>query len=106
MKALCTGILMLLLGGLAAAGQSSQGQTAAPSLDEQVFRAIENADSAALAQLLAQGARVDAQNDHGYTPLMAAVGLGHTEMVKLLLDHGANPALRTRPAAPLCTMRQ
>ena len=59
---------------------------------------MENADIAALAQLLDQGAHVDARNEHGYTPLMGAVAMGRIDMVKLLLDRGANPALEDKTA--------
>ena len=41
--------------------------------------------------LLAMGAKVDADNRMGETPLIIAVQQRNTPMVKLLLDHGANP---------------
>jgi ankyrin repeat protein len=43
--------------------------------------------------LLAAGANIDAQQHGGYTALMAAAGNGLIEMLKLLLEHDADPAL-------------
>lgn len=45
-------------------------------------------------QLLDSGARADKPNARGYTPLMLATGYGHSDIVRLLLGHGADP-LRT-----------
>lgn len=39
--------------------------------------------------LLENGAEVNAKNKPGWTPLHSAAGKGHTELCKLLLDHGA-----------------
>lgn len=47
-------------------------------------------------RLLERGARIDAQNRRGYSPLMAAAQGGHGEVVRLLLEKGANPNLATR----------
>jgi ankyrin repeat protein len=41
--------------------------------------------------LLAKSVDVNAQNNDGETPLMRAVRLANTELVKLLLAHGADP---------------
>ncbi len=48
------------------------------------------------ARLLDAGAQIDQRKeiDGEETPLMEAAYCGHPEMVKLLLDRGANPALR------------
>ena len=40
--------------------------------------------------LIAHGADVNAKGDTGYTPLHVAAGLGQEDMVKLLLDNGAD----------------
>ncbi len=44
--------------------------------------------------LIEAGANVNAGNHGNWTPLMSAAYYGHPEMVKLLLDHGANPKVR------------
>lgn len=71
-------------------------QDAAPSLDDQLFKAVGNGDTAAVTQLLAQGAHVDAQDPNGYTPLIAACAMGFADVVKLLLDKGADPAIAAK----------
>ena len=43
---------------------------------------------------LANGVDVNAQNEYGYTALMAAAVKGHKEIVELLLDKGANVNLK------------
>ncbi|XP_039765470.1 histone-lysine N-methyltransferase EHMT2 isoform X2 [Pararge aegeria] len=50
--------------------------------------------SAAVCSLLLQcgGAQVDARDQGGWTPLVRAAENKHQEVVKLLLDHGADPA--------------
>jgi ankyrin repeat protein len=45
---------------------------------------------ALVALLLKRGAIVTARNTHGLTPLFGAVRTGHTEVVKMLLEHGAD----------------
>lgn len=45
--------------------------------------------------LLDYGAEVDAQQEGGYTALHEAAQSGKTELARLLLAHGANPALAT-----------
>lgn len=42
------------------------------------------------ALLISKGADINQGNDIGYTPLMAAAREGFVDMVKLLIDHGAN----------------
>src|SRR6266545_3629279 len=45
------------------------------------------------AQLVAAGVDVDARQQGGYTPLLAAAGSGDTALVRLLVDAGADPGL-------------
>ena len=51
-------------------------------------------DTAKVRSLLAQGDSVDKKNMGGFTPLMYAVG--NADMVRLLLEKGANPDYKTR----------
>ena len=44
--------------------------------------------------LIEASANVNAGNHGNWTPLMSAAYYGHPEMVKLLLEHGANPRTR------------
>jgi ankyrin repeat protein len=46
--------------------------------------------------LLAAGARLDAEDDEGQTPLLSAVSFGHSDVVELLLAEGADPAKRDK----------
>ena len=48
-------------------------------------------DSEAISLLVAAGARVNQRGEHGFTPLMEAVGQGHFEAVKKLIALGAEP---------------
>ena len=43
--------------------------------------------------LLERGADIDAMESHGYTPLHLAAVMGNEEIVRILLDRGANPKL-------------
>ena len=44
--------------------------------------------------LLANGAKVDVQDDGGLIPLHNACSFGHSEVVSVLLEHGADPNTR------------
>jgi ankyrin repeat protein len=46
-------------------------------------------DTAGVQQLLDQGVNINAQNESGYTALMLAARNGYHQMVRFLLDHGA-----------------
>lgn len=65
------------------------------SMDD-VFTAITNGDTAAIAQWLGQGMDVNIQHPDGNTALVMASREGQTEIVKLLLDHGAKVYTRNR----------
>ena len=59
-------------------------------LDSQLLlEASENCDPAACARLLRQGAKVNARDEDGCTPLLWAVLAAKHEAVKLFLDAGA-----------------
>jgi len=56
-----------------------------------VMTAVLYSDQVTVAQLLDLGRWVDKPDSNGLTPLMVAVHLRDEGMVKLLLDHGADP---------------
>src|SRR5215217_4712547 len=61
-------------------------------------------DAGSVRHLLEGGADVDVRGAWGVTPLMEAAGRGHTEVVKLLLEYGADPMVwdeSDRPSSPL-----
>jgi len=69
-----------------------------------LVRAAADGDLQAVRRLLETGANVDVRGDWDVTPLMEAARLGHTEVVKLLLEHGADPLARDggdRPSTAL-----
>jgi ankyrin repeat protein len=45
--------------------------------------------------LIAEGAEIDARGEHAFTPLHEAVQQGKIEVVKLLLENGADPYLKS-----------
>jgi uncharacterized RDD family membrane protein YckC len=57
-----------------------------------VMTAVLRGDGDAVKQLLDLGWWVDKPNSDGFTPLMAAITNRDTQMVQLLLDHGAVPS--------------
>jgi len=59
-----------------------------------VMTAVLYSDQVTVAQLLDLGRWVDKPDSNGLTPLMVAVHLRDEGMVKLLLEHGANPNLQ------------
>ncbi|MBV9928630.1 MAG: ankyrin repeat domain-containing protein [Acidobacteria bacterium] len=60
-----------------------------------VFAAAEEGDSALVARLLASGAWADERAAHGgETPLMRAAARGHEDVVRVLLEAGAEPSAR------------
>ena len=57
-----------------------------------LFRsAVKRNDSAAVQELLADGAEVDARNEHGLTPLMLACMNLQEQNIRLLIRAGADP---------------
>lgn len=57
-------------------------------------QAVTSGDAKAVSAALANGADVDARNNGGQTALILAVIFGHTHLVQLLINAGANPRLR------------
>lgn len=58
--------------------------------DEALFRAVELMDFESVEEALENGADINATNDYDDCPLICAERKGHTKIVQLLLDHGAN----------------
>lgn len=58
--------------------------------ETKVIEAAKNGDREALESLLADGADVNEQDEHGWTPLNWAAGAGDTDTVKFLLEKGAD----------------
>ena len=69
----------------------AQPQLQSPSLDVQLLAAVREGDGDAVAALLAQGADVNAKSEYGITPIMFAADNADAPLVKLLLEHGADP---------------
>ena len=67
------------------------------SKDASLYSAAFNGDARKVEELLSQGARVDARDDQGFTPLLAAAQRGHTEVCKLLLETGKANVKETTP---------
>lgn len=59
-----------------------------------VMTAVLYRDRATVSELVALGRWVDKRDSNGLTPLMLAASIGDAEMVRLLLQSGANPALQ------------
>jgi len=59
-------------------------------LDFQLMQAVENGDLSTVESLSEQGANLNTRDSSGLTPLMIASGHGNSQMVKLLLDAGAD----------------
>jgi ankyrin repeat protein len=55
-----------------------------------LMRAVQNDDAARVKTLIADGANVDELDPNGDAPLVMAAYLGHTEIVRLLLEAGAD----------------
>lgn len=60
-----------------------------------IVQAAAYGDRDILAALIEAGADVNATNDEGVTALIEASGDGHMEIVQMLLNHNADPTLKT-----------
>jgi len=56
----------------------------------ELFEAIKTGDLGACKEAIAAGAAVNELDQNGWTPLNWAAGKGHLEIVKLLVQHGAD----------------
>ena len=60
-----------------------------------IFDAVQNGDIIRVRELLDSGVDPDSKYEfNGKTPLHVASGLGHTDIVELLLEYDANPNIR------------
>src|SRR5215510_7453577 len=62
-----------------------------PDATQELWRVAETDDTGEVEPILANGADINARNDHGVTALMRAASRGRSKMVRALLEHGADP---------------
>jgi len=86
-KALVTIIPLVVLLSLS---HLAAGQVGSENLDYELVEAAGNGDAAAVLQLLQQGANIEATGRFGDTPLLRAIQMEKVEMVRLLLEKGAD----------------
>ena len=72
----------------------ARAQTAQNPLDQQLWDATRRGDAAAVRELIAKGANVNARWRYDQTPLFKAAERGDAEIVKILLDNKADPNVR------------
>jgi ankyrin repeat protein len=65
------------------------------NLEETLIEAVDGGDLAVARTMLEQGAKADARNDRGWTPLMIAAMAGRVDMAKLLVEKGADVNARS-----------
>lgn len=73
------------------AGALIEQPAVSPWHETPLFEAVTNHQARAVSFLLAQGARVNARNSAGITPLHMAALVGDENIVDILLAHGADP---------------
>ncbi len=67
------------------------GDAGQARVDRRLFSAVRDGSTDEVERLLGMGARADAVNFAGTSPLHVAVKRGHGEILRLLLDNGADP---------------
>lgn len=60
-------------------------------MSQEIFEAAREGDLKSLEALLDGGTDVDAEDEQGWTALSWAAGQGHADLVRLLLERGADP---------------
>ncbi|KAF6198125.1 hypothetical protein GE061_007872 [Apolygus lucorum] len=64
--------------------------TFSDSLDDQLLKGVLDSDLDSTGKALAKGANIHVRSQINYTPIMHAVEMGNWEMLKLLLEYGAD----------------
>src|SRR5262249_27945891 len=76
------------------AGQNTEIKQLSDMNEEEIFlkidRIVSNGDPNALRKLIADGLPINVRNKYKWTPLMIAVRARKMEMVKFLIDNGAD----------------
>jgi hypothetical protein len=86
--------LVLAFAGACAAPSPDPAPTGATVTDLRLHDAATVGDVAAIDALLAAGAPIDARDDRGRTPVMAATHAGQVDAVRTLFAAGADPDIR------------
>ncbi len=68
----------------------------------EILAAIEKEDIGLTSRLLAQGIRPNTASQNGWTPLMLAILHNSFDLIKLLLENGADPNLTTQSEENPC----
>lgn len=83
-------LLSFLLLGISAAGMNNSDNQKQRNLNRQLFGAVEVGSFADVAELIEQGAQVDARGLVRATPLMDAAMHGYTNICRLLIENQAS----------------
>ncbi|MCB0593921.1 MAG: ankyrin repeat domain-containing protein [Phaeodactylibacter sp.] len=86
--------LMLLILGLFACREENPNQQA--KLDKRLFESIRQGKPELADSCLRAGARLEARDSEGATPLIAAANTGNTKLASLLLEQGADVQARRK----------
>nr|A4D7T3.1 RecName: Full=Ankyrin repeat, SAM and basic leucine zipper domain-containing protein 1; AltName: Full=Germ cell-specific ankyrin, SAM and basic leucine zipper domain-containing protein [Notamacropus eugenii]ABA02587.1 GASZ [Notamacropus eugenii] len=70
--------------------QTTKGSLATEERDETFKKALTSGDVSLVEELLNSGMSVESSFQFGWTPLMCAVNIANVELVRILLDRGAN----------------
>ena len=84
-------MLMALVGLALTLMVSPSTQSSASAAAEEFWDAARAGDAARVTRALTQGADINAKSRYGVTALMFAADKGHLDLVRLLLDKGADP---------------